>query len=182
MEDIFSVWKQWRISRWIIIVALLYAAFLLPFKPLVVVPGLSELRPANFIPPLTGVLLGPVAAWGSAFGNLLADILGGTLSMGSLFGFVANFLFAYAAWQVWEFARNRDQKKMDFHLASVFVIAGLAGSALCAVIIGIGLFLLGLQLPLQALFMAMFITFNNFVPTLLMGTPCLWLLYGRLKV
>ena len=182
MDELFSIWSQWRQARWIVIVALLYAALLLPFKPFAIVPGFTEVRPANFIPPLAGVLLGPVAAWGSAFGNLMADILGGTLSLGSIFGFLANGLFAYAAWQVWEFLREREQKKADLHLLSVFVISGLVGSALCALVIGIGLSMLGLQLPSQALFLAMFVTFNNFIPTLVLGVPGLWLLYGKIKV
>jgi len=36
-------------------------------------------------------LFGPAAAFGAAFGNLIADMLGGMLGIGSLFGFVGNF-------------------------------------------------------------------------------------------
>ncbi|VVB57668.1 QueT transporter [uncultured archaeon] len=183
MEDLFSPFRQWRQARWIIIVALLYGALLLPFKPLVVVPGFTEVRPANFIPPLAGVLLGPAAAWGSAFGNLIADLFGGTFSAGSLFGFIGNFLFAWAPWKVWEFTREKgEEKKPDLHLLGVFVIASLAGSAVCGLVIGIGLGVLGLQMPTQALFMSMFITLNNFMASLVLGSIGLWLLYGKLKV
>jgi energy-coupling factor transport system substrate-specific component len=46
------------------------------------------------------ILFGPAAAWGSAFGNLIGDFFG-TLGLGSIFGFVGNFLYAYIPYRLW---------------------------------------------------------------------------------
>jgi hypothetical protein len=81
-------------------IAAIYAAVCIPFKLAVVVPGVTEVRPATAIPVVCGILFGPAAAWGSAFGNLIADFFG-TLGPGSLAGFVANFLYAYVPYRLW---------------------------------------------------------------------------------
>jgi len=81
-------------------IAALYAAVCIPFKLAVIVPGFTEVRPAAAIPVVCGILFGPAAAWGSAFGNLIADCFG-SLGPGSLAGFVANFFYAYVPYRVW---------------------------------------------------------------------------------
>ena len=92
MKEIFSVWGNTRQIVIIALTAAIYAGMLIPFKAIQIVPGLTELRPANVIPVLFGILFGPAAAWGSAIGNLIADFFG-TLSPASAFGFVGNFFF-----------------------------------------------------------------------------------------
>ncbi|MDE1798573.1 MAG: QueT transporter family protein, partial [Candidatus Micrarchaeota archaeon] len=171
--------------RFVIFVAVLYAVLLVPFKPLVVVPGFTEVRPANFVPALFGVMFGPAAAWGSAFGNLAADaggmLLGkGTLTLGSIFGFIGNFLFAYAAWRVWILLMEKGAA-IDLKRLVYFNVAGLVGSVACAVVIGAGVFALGLQNWGAALFMVMFITVNNFLSVLVLGSIGLWLAYAQVK-
>ena len=100
MNQILKVWTEKKQIAVIILVAILYACLLVPFKPFPIVPGYTEFRIADFIPPLAGVLFGPAGAWGAAFGNLGADFFG-TLTLNSAFGFVGNFLFAYVAYRIW---------------------------------------------------------------------------------
>ncbi len=85
---------MWRHSRMIALTALsagLYAAVLIPFKPFPLIPGITEIRVAQVLPPVLSLLFGPAAAWGTAVGNLIGDMVGGTFGPGSLFGFVGNF-------------------------------------------------------------------------------------------
>jgi len=50
------------------------------------IPGVTELRPANAIPVVCSFLFGPAAAWGSAIGNMIGDFFGG-VGPGDIFGF-----------------------------------------------------------------------------------------------
>src|SRR5271157_1710947 len=100
MKEIFSVWSKTKQIVIVAITAAVYAGTLIPFKPIQIIPGLTELRPASVIPVLFGILFGPAAAWGSAIGNLIADFFG-MLSPASAFGFVGNFFFSYTAYMLW---------------------------------------------------------------------------------
>ena len=188
MGGIFSVWTDKRYARLILVTAIVYAGLLVPFKPFPIVPGFTEVRPANFVPVLAGVLFGPAGAWGSAAGNLIADAASslamgglGTLSLGSLFGFVGNFLFAYLAWRVWALLSDKDGPATDLRQLIVFGVAALMGSIACAIVIGLGLFLLGLKSLGDSAFMVMFIALNNFIPALVLGTIFLVLVHDKAK-
>ncbi len=80
------------------------AAFLIlgiSFKVMVLVEGLTEVRPVNAIPPVAGLLCGPVGAAACGIGNLLAD-MAGTFSASSLLGVIGNFLAAYMPYRLWQ--------------------------------------------------------------------------------
>ncbi len=188
LGGIVGVWRDKRQWRLIVITAIIYAGLLIPLKPFPIVPGFTELRPANFVPVLAGVLFGPAGAWGSAFGNLIADIFSsltmgglGTLTAGSLFGFAGNFLFAYLAWQVWALLSEKDKPVTERRQLGIFAVAALMGSIVCAAVIGLGVFLLGLKTLPDTMFMVMFISLNNFIPALVLGTIFLVLLYDKAK-
>lgn len=101
MRELLEVWRNTRLIVQVAVTAALYAALLIPFKPLaVIIPGVTEIRPANAVPIVCALLFGPAAAWGSAFGNLIGDFFG-TLGPGSIFGFIGNFLYAYVPYRVW---------------------------------------------------------------------------------
>lgn len=70
------------------------------FKVMVLVEGLTEVRPVNAIPPVTGMLWGTVGAFACGIGNLLAD-LAGTVSLASILGVAANFLAAWLPYRLW---------------------------------------------------------------------------------
>src|SRR5229473_2072749 len=94
---------MWRNTRMVVLCAIsaaLYAAVLVPFKVVPLIPGVTELRPANAIPIVCSFLFGPAAAWGSAIGNVIGDFFGG-VSPGDIFGFFANLMYGYVPYKVW---------------------------------------------------------------------------------
>lgn len=93
--------------RRIFISAAIFFAVSLPFKYLFsLVPGVTEIRPANVVPPVLGVLFGLPAAVGISVGNLISDILSGSNVFICVTGFIANFLYSYLPYRMWytEFA------------------------------------------------------------------------------
>src|SRR5438445_5132350 len=101
MRELRDMWLDTRMVVFTAISAALYAAILIPFKVLPIIPGVTELRPANAVPVICSFLFGPAAAWGAAIGNLIGDFFGG-IGPGDFFGFIANFFYGLAPYNVWE--------------------------------------------------------------------------------
>jgi len=127
--------------------AALYAALLIPFKPLVLIPGLTEMRPAAAIPLVAGLLFGPAGAVGAGLGNLLGDFFG-TLGWGSIFGLGGNFLLAYIPYRLIR-ATEREYLASWRGLILIEATVVLAAAA-CGLFIGWGGDLLGIA-PFAAL-------------------------------
>jgi energy-coupling factor transport system substrate-specific component len=155
--------------------AALYAAILIPFKIVPVIPGITEFRPANAVPVVCSFLFGPAAAWGAAFGNVIGDFFGG-LGPGDLFGFVGNLLYGFVPYKFWEAFTDRPPVprgvRDSIGLAAVIVVA----AALCATVIGWGLHWIGFH-PFQLL--ATIVLVNNLVVALTLGPLLLVVLYPR---
>lgn len=82
--------------------AVIFFAVALPFRQLLsLMPGITEIRPANVIPPLLGLLWGPPAALGIAVGNLISDRLSGSEGFICVAGFLTNFFYAYLPYKLW---------------------------------------------------------------------------------
>lgn len=99
--------KVFTFVRRMFISAAIFFAVALPFKYLFsLVPGVTEIRPANVVPPVLGVLFGLPAAVGISVGNLISDILSGSNAFICVTGFIANFLYSYLPYRMWytEFA------------------------------------------------------------------------------
>ncbi|MCH6557817.1 MAG: ATP-binding cassette domain-containing protein [Nitrospirae bacterium] len=163
-------------------IAAVYAAILIPFKMgIPLVPGYAELRPANAFPIVASLLFGPVAAWGSGFGNLIGDCFG-TLSPGSVFGFLGNFCYGYLPYLLWgrlgPLSSGREPELRSWRQAVEFVVICFAASLACALVIGFGVDLLGL-IPFWILTPA--ILFNNLVMAILLAPPLLLFLHPRVK-
>ncbi len=147
MREVFKMWGNTRMVVLVAISAAVYAAVLIPFKAIQIVPGLAEIRPAAALPPLCSLLFGPAGAWGAAFGNLIGDFFG-MLGPGTIFGFIGNFLYGYIPYKVWEiFSINHSEKKVIarspwtwVRLESGFLLASVS----CGMFIGWGLDLLGI--------------------------------------
>lgn len=183
-----EVVRMWQNTRMIILVALsaaIYAAFLIAFKGgIVIVPGITEVRPANVFPPIFGLLFGPAGAWGSAIGNLIGDIFGGTFGPGSIFGFFGNFALAFVPYKMWGavfgLVSKDDMATTTNTLKKLiaFELVTLVASAACAVIIAWYLDLTGI---VPYAFLAITITVNNFAAGVVLGPILLTLLYPRVK-
>jgi len=176
MKEIFTVWSQTKQIVLISITAAIYAGTLIPFKPIQIIPGLTELRPASAIPVVFGIMFGPAAAWGSAIGNLIADFFG-MLSPASAFGFVGNFLFSYTAYLIWKTLAKGDFT-MGVKPVMVFILASVAASLVCALTVAGGVQSLGMA-PFKVLFLVIFI--NNSIMSSVLGTALMALLYKRIE-
>ena len=100
MREVITMWRHTKMVVLVALTAGVYAAILVPLKAIPLIPGVTEIRPANVIPVVFSLLFGPAAAWGAAFGNLIGDFFG-TLGLGSIFGFVGNFFYGLVAYKLW---------------------------------------------------------------------------------
>ncbi len=169
-----EVWRMWNYATMVVLTVLtagLFAAILIPFKGIPLIPGLTELRPANVIPLVFGLLFGPAGAWGAAFGNLIGDFFG-TLGIGSFFGFWGNFLAAYLPYKLWQ-GRPLGQLGRQWPR---FVAAVILGATSCALTIGFGVEAFKL-LPFAIIAAAVVV--NNGLISLILGPLLLRLLAPR---
>lgn len=183
MKEVFGMWKYTKMVVLVALSAAIYAALLIPFKALVLIPGITEVRPASAFPIVLGLLFGPAGAWGAAIGNLIGDFFG-SLGIGSVFGFIGNFFFAYVPYKLWnKLGMISEQDEDPLLLNSTkkiinYVVIALLGSMSCALIIAWGLEVVKL-VPFAAL--ATIISMNNSIPSVILGIPLLMVLYPRIK-
>jgi len=174
------MWQRTQMVVLSAVTAALFAALLIPFKGLQIVPGFSELRPAAIVPVLFGWMFGPAGAWGAAFGNLIGDFFG-TLGVGSLFGMVGNFAFSMTAYKLFDVINKTDETNSVAELNRTRVIIGGALSALtaaatCGLVIGWGVDMLKL-VPFS--FLAGVIFMNNSLFAVIVAPFLYLLLYRR---
>ena len=175
---------MWRHTQMVVLVALsaaIYAAVLIPFKGFTIIPGFTEVRPANVFPFVFGLLFGPAGAWGAAVGNLIGDFFG-TLGIGSIAGFVGNFFLGFIPYKMWgAFFRRGENMETNVNSGkkiAVYVALVILASAVCAVWIAWFNDLIGF-VPFAAL--ASIITVNNAIAGLVLGPIFLLVLYPRVK-
>lgn len=179
MREVFTMWSNTRMVVLTALTAALYAALLIPFKPIPIIPGFTELRPAVAVPLVFGYLFGPAGAWGSGLGNVIGDFFGGTLSLGTFFGFFGNFLFALTPYKLLGPAANRGSGGVPasaWRETALFAAAAVPASAVCAATIGWGVDWLGL-VPFAALGSVIFA--NNLIVGLALGPALLRLVRPR---
>ncbi|MBE0697937.1 MAG: QueT transporter family protein [Anaerolineaceae bacterium] len=189
MKEVISMWKNTRMIILVALSAAIYAAFLIVFKGgIPIVPGITEVRPANVFPVIFSLLFGPAGAWGSAIGNFIGDLFGGTLGIGSIFGFVGNFFLGYIPYKMWGSVfgltdgditqTTNSGNKFSLKKLIAFEIVALTASAACGIIIAWYLDLAGI-VPFA--FLSVTITINNFAAACVLGPILLVLLYPRVK-
>ena len=184
MREILTMWRDTRMIMLVAVTAAVYAAVLIPFKGLTIIPGITSVRPANVFPVVFGLMFGPAAAWGAALGNLIGDIFGGTFGPGSAFGFVGNFFFGFVGYKLWgnlgglsSGVRPDFRERAGRQLVEYAVVA-LVASAVTAAIIAWGLEVLGL-FPFSVL--GTVVTVNNLLAAAVLGPPLLYLVYPRVE-
>lgn len=176
----------WGNTRMVVLTAFsaaLYAAVVIPFKGVVLIPGVVDLRPANALVPVLGLLFGPAGAWGVGLGVVISDLFG-TFGPGTFFGFFGNLAMAWIMYHLWKrtWLIQRDdpapcqinsvRKTLNFFLLAVL------GASACALIIAWGFQLLGL-LPFALL--SPVILVNNLLPIFLLSLPLYLILFPRIK-
>jgi energy-coupling factor transport system substrate-specific component len=171
---------MWRNTRMVVLTAMsasLYAAILIPFKVLPIIPGVTEFRPANAVPVVCSFLFGPAGAWGAAIGNVIGDFFGG-IGPGDLFGFLGNLLYGLVPYKAWEAITDNDPVPRTAGMWVAFVATVLLASAVCALTIGWGINLLGF-VPFSVL--GNIILINNFLVAVVLAPFLLAVIYPRVK-
>ncbi|HKY34186.1 MAG TPA: QueT transporter family protein [Candidatus Polarisedimenticolia bacterium] len=167
MRELFTLWKDIRLVVLTSVLAALHAAAVIPFKPIQLLPGVTDLRPGMALPIVFSLLFGPAAAWGAALGNTISDLFG-TLGPGSLFGFAGNLLYGYLPHRIWR-AWRKDPP--SFRSAADWAVYGLglaAASGSCALVIAWGVHFLQLY-PFVST--ASIVLVNNVLVGLVLGPP-----------
>jgi energy-coupling factor transport system substrate-specific component len=173
------MWGNTRMVVLCVLSAALYAAVLIPFKVLPLIPGVTEVRPGNAIPVVCSFLFGPAAAWGSAIGNMIGDFFGG-VGPGDVFGFFANLVYGYIPYKLWTIIARADQSPTSLTPASIakYTACCLAASIFCADLVGWGDNLLSLR-PFWML--GNVIIFNNMVASMVLAPLILAAVYPRVR-
>nr|HID13346.1 QueT transporter family protein [Anaerolineae bacterium] len=172
MKAAFTMWKNTRMIILVAVCAAIYGAALIAFKTAIpLIPGITEVRVANIFPMVFSLLFGPAGAWGSAIGNLIGDIFGGTLGLGSIFGFIGNFLLGYLPYAMWITLKpiadgQREPAVGNWRSWVLYILIALISSAACGVVIAMWLEVLGL-VPYSIL--ASIITINDTFGSLIGG-------------
>lgn len=168
MNEILLPFRQKTMLLRMGLCALVFIGMAVPFKVMVLIEGLTEVRPVNAVPVVVGLLFGPAGAWGCAFGNLVADLFG-TFSKASILGFFGNFFAAYLPYKIWHLW-NRGEKpnvKSGKNIGIYILLVAISSLAV-AVFLACGLdVLLGLWMP--DIFYIVF--FNNLGFPLIIGLP-----------
>jgi energy-coupling factor transport system substrate-specific component len=181
MKEVFTMWRHTQMVVLVALSAAIYAATLIPTQFLPIIPGFTNIRPANVFPFVFGLLFGPAGAWGAAIGNLINDFFG-TLNIGSIFGFVGNFFLGFLPYKLWgSFFRRGENMEQNINSGkkfAVFVAIVIVASAVCAVWIAWFNDLIGF-VPFAAL--GSIIMVNNALAGLVLGPIFLLILYPRIK-
>jgi energy-coupling factor transport system substrate-specific component len=189
-HELRLMWRNTRMVVLCVLSAALYAAILVPFKVIPLIPGVTELRPGNAIPVVCSFLFGPAAGWGSAIGNMIGDFFGG-VGPGDIFGFFGNLAYGYIPYKlcrelptpaslpagqsrrVW-LKYGIDWLRLSFR----YLAACLSASMLCAVLVGWGDNMLALR-PFWVL--GNVIIFNNMLAATILSPLVLVAVYPRVR-
>jgi energy-coupling factor transport system substrate-specific component len=178
MRELVRCWQHTRMIVLIALCAALYVSILLPFKIATIVPGITEIRPGAALPIVFSIFFGPAAAWGTAFGNTIGDLLGGTIGPGSLFGFVGNFLYGYAPYRIVRNYLKPDERLFSVKGWVVFLFAIVLASILCAFPIALGVDFLKI-VPFT--FLSNAILLNNLVVSIVLAPILIRTLEKRIQ-
>jgi len=177
MRELRDMWLDTRMVVFTAISAALYAAILIPFKVMPIIPGVTEFRPANAVPVICSLLFGPAAAWGSAIGNLIGDLFGG-IGPGDVFGFAGNFLYGLVPYRAWEAIGGGSPTPRSLGEWGRMLFVILLAAAACGLVVGWGLNLLGF-VPFPVL--GNLVLWNNLVAAGVLAPLVLRVLYPRVK-
>jgi energy-coupling factor transport system substrate-specific component len=180
MKEVFTMWRHTQMVVLVALSAAIYAAVLIPFKGFPIIPGAIEIRPANVFPFVFSLLFGPAGAWGAAIGNLIGDFFG-TLTVGSIGGFIGNFFLGLLPYKLWGafFQRGNMEpnpntaKKLAVYVAIVVIVSVVSAAIIAWFVALLELF------PFTPVLIL--IVSNNVIPGIVLGPILLIALYPRVK-
>ncbi len=166
-----------------ILSGVLFLAFAVPSRMIFsLVPGTTEMHPANMITVVLGILWGPVGAWGIAAANsILAIVASHSPLKVWLPGFIINFFYAYLPYKMWYSIDYKGRGIIKPRLRGgyeiiKFIWICLIDSLLTTVLLALLFEYLGFQPYISY---AALLFFNNFDFAVVFGMPVLLLLTSR---
>lgn len=130
----FKAFETWKC---IIIIAILYAIFILSGKYAFQSQHGNELRIAAFMPLVVGLLWGVPGAIGAFLGNFLAACIYGSAPLSIFLGSVCNFVFSYVGHRLWFCFNNNNALMFIFDSNSFvkfFLVASISSTVASALI------------------------------------------------
>lgn len=155
-----------------LVVLIAFLVLGISFKVMVLVEGLTEVRPVNALPPVAGLVCGPVGALACGIGNLLADLVG-TFSKASVLGVAANFLAAYLPYRLWYLFSKESPNLHGGKQMLLYTILSLAAALTAAWVLAFG-FLWVNGVWMKEIYTYVF--YNNFGFSIGLGMPILIIL------
>lgn len=187
MKELIQIFRDPKGLRHIAISGLLFLAVGIPFRFLMnLIPGVTEVRPANMLPVVLGLLWGPAGAWGTTIANALSDIFVSHASASIWIpGAFINFFFAYLPYKLW-YSISLREEILPPTLGNVrqivkYIYICLLDSLVVTTFLGLLFDLLGFQ-PYGSGYLLLF--FNNFDFSVILGIPVILLLVhaGKIRV
>lgn len=186
MKELFSVFKDKKCLIRMFLSGILFMVIAAPFKSLMnLVPGVTEVRPANMIPPVLGLLWGPAAAWGTTIANAISDILISHSDFRVWFpGMIINFFFSYLPYKLWYSLQNNGKGSTPPTMSSVsdilrFIYVCFIDSLVTTTLLALLFENLGFQTYASG---SLLLFFNNFDFTIVLGIPAILLLCNSKRV
>lgn len=186
MKELFYVFKDRKCLLRMVISGVVFLLAAAPFKLLLtLIPGVTEVRPANMIPVVLGLLWGPAGAWGIAIANAISDVVfSHSPVMVWLPGMVINFFYAYLPYKLWYSLGNREKKSTPPRLESVkeilqFVYVCLIDSLVTTTLLALLFEWLGFQSFSSSVLL---LFFNNFDFAIVLGVPVILILTNSKRV
>ena len=151
------------------------AAFLvlgIPFKVMVLVEGFTEVRPVNALPPIAGMICGPLGALACGVGNMIADLFG-TFNGTSVLGFFGNMAAAYLPYRLWHIYSD-EQPNLHKNINILkYVLICFSAALSVSWILGFGLYYF-FGTWIEEIYT--YVLFNNFGFSVGLGAPLLIML------
>lgn len=154
------------------------AAFLIlgiPFKVMILVERFTEVRPVNAIPPLAGLICGPLGALACGIGNFISDFFG-TLNSASGIGLISNMLGAYLPYRLWHIYSHEAPNVHSIQNILKYIGICYTVALVVAWSLGFGMYYCLGQWMEE---MYTYVFFNNFGFSIVLGLPLLILLTSQ---
>ena len=151
------------------------AAFLvlgIPFKVMVLVEGFTEVRPVNALPPIAGMICGPLGALACGVGNMIADLFG-TFNGTSVLGFFGNMAAAYLPYRLWHIYSDEQPNLHKNTNILKYVLICFSAALSVSWILGFGLYYF-FGTWIEEIYT--YVLFNNFGFSVGLGAPLLIIL------
>ena len=176
MKEIFTVFRKKSAWGHMVLSAVVFFAIALPFRSLLtLLPGVTEIRPANMVPLVFGIQFGPAAAWGISIGNLISDILSGSNAFVCATGFVVNFFYTYIPYKLWYTIRLGKEPIRPVQLHTVLeIVKYILVVLIDSFVTTVSLSLIFEAAGFQSFFSSFpLLFFNNFDFAIILGIPVL---------